>query len=499
MDARKKILLGNKDILSRELKDFYIDVNLSVDSKEIIPYKYDNVFDLTKFYEQERNGSRNFIIYGTIDSYSWDCNNLKISVYQSPDLRQENLLCTVNSENIVNNNMPFNNIYNKLRGKYIINSIPPTFTGYSVFLKIETVSPATYATYVIEQQLIFTTLTLTNTNEKIVEQLKYGLDEAVTDCDGNVIEVNNNFDFFYNKHWINKNLYFINDSKMWIGNEDTKTCEMSSELFRGRNIGTYNTGNYMFGEIKEVYQVNKLPTGNKEINIPESTHYIAPFSSSGACYVLPEYTFELGVNVLTNTSGNTSSTAPTDGLEIIATPSDTLFKEGEQITVSNISISPYWEFYGYYTNRVGQVYGKGDSVDITANTFSFNIHQNTVIRAAFKEIVPYTIEYTSFWYDNNGINHDFGTYMPLYNISPITLSPKREAYYHGESVMLTVYNVTLDYHFVNWNGITFKLTALSINGVPQVVTNEPGIFQSEFNFPLEMIENKVLVLIYNQM
>ena len=62
MDERKKILLGDKDILTRKIKDFYLDINLSKDNKEILPQKYDNVFDVNKFYEQERNECRNFTI-----------------------------------------------------------------------------------------------------------------------------------------------------------------------------------------------------------------------------------------------------------------------------------------------------------------------------------------------------------------------------------------------------------------------------------------------------
>jgi hypothetical protein len=54
MDKRKKILLGNKDILSRTIQDFYIDINLSKDNREMLPYKYDNIFDITNFYNKER-------------------------------------------------------------------------------------------------------------------------------------------------------------------------------------------------------------------------------------------------------------------------------------------------------------------------------------------------------------------------------------------------------------------------------------------------------------
>lgn len=252
MDTRKKILLGDKDILSRKLEDFYIDINISRDNKEILPYKYDNTFDLTKFYEQERNTSRNFIMYGTIDSYSYDSNNLKISVYQSPNLNQENFLCAANSEHVVNGSMPFYNIYGKLKGKYIINNIPLTFTGCSIFLKIETQPPIVYAKWVEEQQLIFTTLTLTQKGKKVVEQLNYGLDEIITDCDGNTKEINNDFDFFYNKHWIKKDLFFLNLNTYWIGNINDITCLQNAKG---------NTGMLHYNSQVEMYEASREPTG----------------------------------------------------------------------------------------------------------------------------------------------------------------------------------------------------------------------------------------------
>ena len=119
MDERKKILLGSKDILSKDVQDFYVNINLSKNNREILPYKYDNVFDLTKFYNKERNECRNFVIYGAISSYICDCDDLKIYVYDGAS-QNSNLLATVYSKDIVNSQMPFYNVYEKKKGKYEI-------------------------------------------------------------------------------------------------------------------------------------------------------------------------------------------------------------------------------------------------------------------------------------------------------------------------------------------------------------------------------------------
>jgi len=269
MDERRRILLGNKDILSRKIKDFYLDINLSRDNKEIIPYKYDNVFDLTRFYDQERNQSRNFIIYGIIDSCSWDCDNLLIQVYQSPDLDTPNYLCSTVTKNVVNQAMPFKNIFNKLRGRYIIDNIPTTFTGCSVYLKVNVPG----YTYITEQQLIFTTLTLSSTGEKVIEQLKYGIDEAITDCDGNVIPITNDFDFFYNKHWIKKDIFATDYRTIWVGNPEDFLCIQDQY--------GYNTGMAHYNSVIELYAINHYPTGNMQNNAPP--YDVADFENLGAC------------------------------------------------------------------------------------------------------------------------------------------------------------------------------------------------------------------------
>jgi hypothetical protein len=476
MDIRKKILLGNKDILSRNLEDFYVDINLSRDNKEIIPYKYDNIFDLTKFYDQERNESRNFIIYGAIDSYSWNCDNLKITVYQSPSLSSQDYLCTTYSNHIINKYMPFMNIYSKLRGKYIINNIPITFSGCSVWLKIETLPPNDYIEYVVNQQLIFTTLTLNQTGKKIVEQLKYGLNEAVTDCDGNVTEINNDFDFFYNKHWIKKNLHIIDESTKWIGNENTKTCEMSNALFRGRNVGVYNTGNHTFGEVIEVYKINEQPTGKAEENIPSSLNYIAPFPSNGACPIPEEYTFNFHV-VLTPTNDNTFTTAPINNVKTEVFPNDTLFREGEVISGANLNTSSYWNFEGFAINN--------KSITTTDETFKISIRENTVIRAIMSEITPYSIIYTKDFINCSGV------FTPGINSVPIidNLVPDRKKYYNGEPVSFSVLQR------IEASTFPYRLTLFTINGIEQKIypTQLGG---QTFNFT--MTEDKIMYFKYEQ-
>lgn len=485
MDERKKILLGNKDLLSREIEDFYININLSRDNKEVIPYKYNNVFDLDRFYDQERNGSRNFIIYGTIDSYFCDCDELIITAYQSPEFNLQNQLCSVYTEHIVNENMEFRNIYNKIRGKYIIDNIPTTFTGCSVYLKIEEKDPLLrikpkHIECIVEQQLIYTTLTRSLTGEKIVEQLKYGLNEAVTDCDGNVIEVINDFDFFYNKHWIKKNIYILDESKEWIGNEDTKYCETTNALFRGRNVGIYNTGNYAFGETIEVYQINNdVKTGNATANTIDSEYYIAPIPSLGACPIPAEYTFDYEFSFIP-ASGNIITTAPYDTwFDLTVVPNDTLFMAGEQISGTNLNTSSYWSFLGYAKNS--------NQVNITTNDFKFNISQNTVLKVIMQEIAPYSIAYTSEFFSCSGdLLNNPSTQL-------IVKTPDKNKFYDGENVDVKILQKVVSATSSS-SSLVFRLTEMSVNGE----NIEVNPLLNETSIALTMNESKGLYLKYEQ-
>ena len=86
MDEKKKILLGDKDIMSKDNEDLFINLNLNKTFNEIRDEKYENVFDISKQFDKERNSSRDFRIYGIIDSTIIDCNNLKLYAYKSANL-----------------------------------------------------------------------------------------------------------------------------------------------------------------------------------------------------------------------------------------------------------------------------------------------------------------------------------------------------------------------------------------------------------------------------
>lgn len=202
MDENKKILLGEKDILSKSNEDLFININLNSNFSELRNNKFENVFDVSKQFDKERNASRDFRIYGIIDSTVIDCDNLTLYAYSATTsgtginsgvtVVSGGLIKSFSSTSLVYNGY---NAFNKKRGKYLLE-----LTGYTnefVYIQIPS-NNFSFKDQVYAQQLIFT-----DADGNFVD---YGTQTIDIDSDGNAININNDFYFLYNKHWIKKDL-----------------------------------------------------------------------------------------------------------------------------------------------------------------------------------------------------------------------------------------------------------------------------------------------------
>ncbi len=231
MDSKKRILLGEKDILSKDNEDLFINVSLNSTFSEIRDYKYDNVFDVEKQFKKERNASRDFRIYGTIDSTITDCDNLKLSVYHSAYSGSgissgvtilSGFVKSLSSTTMVYDGL---NVYNKKKGKYLIE-----LTGYThdfVYIKILS-NNSTYRDQIYAQQLIF----------KDAEGLfmDYGTQTIEIDENGNALEINNDFYFLYNKHWVKKDLLIVEEKPAIISFSASPLVETTTETLTNRSL-----------------------------------------------------------------------------------------------------------------------------------------------------------------------------------------------------------------------------------------------------------------------
>ena len=211
MKDKKKILLGEKDIIAKSNEDIFINLELSSTFSELRDDTFNNEFDVEKQFKKERNASRDFRIYGTIDSTVTDCDNLSIYAYNyyysgtganSGVTHLSGFVKAISSTKLVYDGV---NAYGKKRGKYLLE-----LTGYTqdfVYMLIPS-NGLTYKNQYYSQQLIF--------HDADGNFMDYGTQTIEIDSNGNALEINNDFYFMYNKHWIKKELDIIEEKPSTI-------------------------------------------------------------------------------------------------------------------------------------------------------------------------------------------------------------------------------------------------------------------------------------------
>lgn len=191
MNDKIKILLGENDIVIRDNEDLFVNINLNRTFNEYKKEKYDNDFDLALQFKKERDLSRNFRVYGMIESNVIDTSNMLIKVYS--DSGATKLISSVVTTPLgFSDNM---NIFKKKRGKYYISL--DNYQEKSIYIQTPS-NDDNISTQLFEQKLVF--------YDYDNEFIPYGTETVEINDDLEVIEINNNFPFFYNKHWIKNNI-----------------------------------------------------------------------------------------------------------------------------------------------------------------------------------------------------------------------------------------------------------------------------------------------------
>ena len=194
MDEKKKILLGEKDIIAKNNEDIFINLNLNTTFSEIRKDRFDNVFDVSKQFDRERNASRDFRIYGTVDSITSNSDALDIYLFSAftdfVDLFQASKTSSLVYSEV--------NAFGKKRGKYLfeLNNYPSDMAY--IFIPTDNL---TYDDQLFVQQLVF--------KDGEGNFVDYGTQTEDIDEEGNSIIIDNDFYFLYNKHWVKKDLLIV--------------------------------------------------------------------------------------------------------------------------------------------------------------------------------------------------------------------------------------------------------------------------------------------------
>ena len=186
MDKKRKQILINEDNL-----DQFIRIDLRNTFNEIQKEKFDNNFDLERQFRLERNRSRNFRIYGRISSTAINCDNLTLEIYS--DEGYNNLYTTTQTSSLAFNT---DNIFRKKDGKYLIELNNYPFNVAYIRLVSDNFY---YEDQLWEQRLVFF--------DADGNFASYGTETVdINILDESSIAIENNFPFFYNKHWIRLDL-----------------------------------------------------------------------------------------------------------------------------------------------------------------------------------------------------------------------------------------------------------------------------------------------------
>jgi len=218
MDDKKKIVLGSKDILSKNVVDIFLNINLQQTFNQIKKDKYDNNFDIAEQFRKERNASRDFRIYGIVDSTTVNTDNLTIQVYKDASLSQ--LISNITTTPLVYSE---ENVFAKKRGKYLLEL--NNYDSDVVYFRILG-DNVTYGNQIFEQRVVFYNLQ--------GEFVEYGTQTVDIGLDNEgFIEIENDFPFFYNKHWIKRDFEILEEKPtiMQFGSQASTVAEGESVSF----------------------------------------------------------------------------------------------------------------------------------------------------------------------------------------------------------------------------------------------------------------------------
>ena len=200
MDDRIKILLPSERGLTSENVDLYLNLDLKNQFREFKKDRFDNDFDLAAQFSKERNNSKNFIVYGEVSSTVIHCDDIEIEIHS--DAERTNLLATIRTTKI-SYDMP--NVFGKKKGKYHVKLSSYEFD--SVYFRINS-NRLSYRDQLWDQRLVF--------RDSDGEIVPYGTQTVDVNFDGISTTIDNDFPFFFNKHWIKNNYDIIEEKRAKI-------------------------------------------------------------------------------------------------------------------------------------------------------------------------------------------------------------------------------------------------------------------------------------------
>ena len=254
-DISKNILLGNKDVITKDNEDIFLTIQLLRTVNELRPNRINNNFSLSEQFEKERNESLKFCMYGIVDSRQADTTNLILSAtcvgineesyfsLYSPKIEQN---VSKVKTTIVTKTIPLSQ--NGVLSKNIFDKEKASFYFLFEILKSELNEQIKIAQETNSLPCSLSVKLETNDSEKKLfgkidvpflyldsngDVVNYGTETTELNEIGDALEINNDFPFFYDRHWIKSN---FNIPRLSYISFET-VSEEENIIFANENIG----------------------------------------------------------------------------------------------------------------------------------------------------------------------------------------------------------------------------------------------------------------------
>lgn len=214
MKNKFKILLNSKRSVTSENVDEYMLCELRREDRNILPSVYNNEFSLTDQFIEERNKSLKFCLYGIVESAYADCTNITLEISTNNNdiiyYRDKNGF-TATTFNIVT--IPLSsgdtlskNVFSKAKSYYhflfevdeslLVRNSDGILENKSFNIKVNDLTK----NLIDEFNVPFLYY------DENGERLNFGEEFADIQNNGTVLEINNDYPFLYDRHWVKYNL-----------------------------------------------------------------------------------------------------------------------------------------------------------------------------------------------------------------------------------------------------------------------------------------------------
>lgn len=224
MENKRQILLPKKSFALANDEDTYITLQLNRTISDIKNEKIDNVFNLNEQYNTERQNSLKFCIYGLVESIFIDTNDIILVqkesnglTLHSPKISKDNIsdnFIAIKTFELTPDSRMSRNLYGKKKSSYalLFEIDKNELDAQDEEIRKNGGIPKT-------RWIEFTT---TNYNKKIFftqnvpylfydsegNRINFGSQTSDVDDEGNTIEIDNDFPFLYDRHWIRQYFTF---------------------------------------------------------------------------------------------------------------------------------------------------------------------------------------------------------------------------------------------------------------------------------------------------